>query len=321
MNRLLMRRLHIVVITVAIQAVALAAGGPALAQPASEDTASKQEQARKLFQDAEAHKRRGDEHTARGEQQEARSAYGLAAEAYSKAFELYEHPAFIYNLGQMRRLRGELRRAIRAYETYLVLDPSGAQASMARTFIAQLTLDLDAQESQPGTEPTGPDTGTGAGTTPSPADQPSHGTAGSGQDTGSGPVSSGTMDSSGVTATRPAHDADAGRGLRMAGMVTAAVGLAGLGLSVKFGLDARAADQDLSEKRPGDPWGPDDRERIQSGEDAERNMIISLSLGGAAVITGGLLYTFGVAQGSSAGLAVRPTASAGGVWVHLSGSF
>jgi tetratricopeptide (TPR) repeat protein len=322
MNRLLMRRLHIVVITVAIQAAALAAGGPALAQPASEDTASKQEQARKLFEGAEAHKRRGDEHTARGEQQEARSAYGLAAEAYSKAFELYEHPAFIYNLAQMRRLRGELRRAIRAYETYLVLDPGGAQASMARTFIAQLTLELDAEESrQPGTDPGGPDAGTGARTTPSPPDQRSRETAGSGQDTGSGPASSGAMDSPGVTSTIRARDPDAGRGLRMAGMVSAAVGLAGLGLGVKFGLDARAAEQDLSEKAPGDPWGPDDRERIQSGQDAERNMIISMSLGGAALVAGGVLYGFGVVQGSSQGLALRPTASADGVWVHLSGSF
>lgn len=309
-----------VFMAVAIQAAGQAAGAPALAQPAAETTASKQEQARKLFEDAEAHKRRGDEQAARGEQQEARSAYGLAAEAYSKAFELYEHPAFIYNLAQMRRLRGEQRRAIRAYETYLVLDPGGAQASTARSFIAQLTLELDAEASQPGPQPSMEATRPEAA--PSTPAEPAAGAPEPGQDTGNAPVSSGTMGSAGLTATTsPVRDADAGRGLRVAGLVSAAVGLAGLGLGVKFGLDARAASQELSDKPPGEPWDPSDRRRIQSGQDAERNMIISMSLGGAALVAGGVLYAFGVVQGSSAGLAVRPTASPDGIWVHLAGRF
>lgn len=317
-----MRRLHLIVIAVAILAAGLAAGGPAFAQPAAADTASKQEQARKLFDEAEGHKRRGDEHTARGEQQEARDAYGLAAEGYSKAFELYEHPAFIYNLAQMRRLRGELRRAIRAYETYLVLAPDGAQAKLARDFIAQLTLELDAQESQqgaqPGTDTTTPSETNGASTTPT---EPASGEeTAPGPDGSPAPVPSDVTGSAGLTATASPRR-DAGRGLRVAGMVSAALGLAGLGLGMKFGLDARSASQDLSEKPPGDPWDEGDRQRIQSGQDAERNMIISLSLGGAALVAGGVLYGFGVVQGASSGLAVHPTATPDGVWVHLSGHF
>lgn len=314
-----MRSLHIVVIAVA----ALAAGVPAraLAQPAGESAASKQEQARKRFEEAEAHKRRGDEHAGRGEQQEAHDAYGLAAEAYSKAFELYEHPAFIYNLAQMRRLRGEQRRAIRAYETYLVLDPGGAQAGTARTFVAQLTLALDAEESQSGpaaVDATRPNPGGGTETAPAPGEQA---TAKPGQEPGN-PQASSTMGSQELTATTsPGRDADAGRGLRVAGMVSVAVGIVGLGLGVKFGLDARAASQELSDKQPGEPWDPSDRRRVQRGEDAERNMIISMSLGGAALVAGGALYVFGVSQSSSGSLAVRPVATPDGVWVHLSGRF
>ncbi len=317
-----MRSLPMVVIAVAGLAAGLVAGVPvpALAQPAAQNTASKQDQARKRFEEAEAHKRRGDEHAARGEQQEARDAYGLAADAYSKAFELFEHPAFIYNLAQMRRLRGELRRAIRAYETYLVLDAAGAQAGTARTFIAQLTLELDAEESEPGAgDATRPDPASGTGAAPvepaSGAGQPEPG-----QDSGNTPASS-TIGSAGLTTTSPVRDANAGRGLRVAGMVSAAVGLASLGLGVKFGLDARTASQELSDKPPGEPWDPSDRRRIQSGEDAERNMIISLSLGGAALVAGGVLYFFGAAQSSSGSLAVRPTATPDGFWVHLSGHF
>jgi hypothetical protein len=320
-----MRSLHMVVITVAGLAAGLVAGVPvpALAQPAAESTASKQDQARKRFEEAEAHKRRGDEHAARGEQQEARSAYGLAAEAYSKAFELYEHPAFLYNLAQMRRLRGELRRAIRAYETYLVLDSGGAQAGTARTFIAQLTLELDAEESRPepgAVDVTRPEPASGTGTAPA---EPATGAAPvePGEDAGNAPASS-TMGSAGLTSTTsPVRDAGASRGLRVAGMVSAAVGLASLGLGVKFGLDARAASQDLSDKPPGEPWDPSDRQRIQSGQDAERNMVISMSLGGAALVAGGVLYVFGVSQRSSGSLAVRPTAMQDGFWVHLAGRF
>lgn len=317
-----MRSLPMVVIAVAGLTAGLVAGVPvpALAQPAAQNTPSKQDQARKRFEEAEAHKRRGDEHAARGEQQEARDAYGLAADAYSKAFELFEHPAFIYNLAQMRRLRGELRRAIRAYETYLVLDSGGAQAATARTFIAQLTLELDAEESEPGAvDATRPDpAGTGAAPVEpaSGAGQPEPG-----QDAGNTPPSS-PMGSAGLTSTTsPARDANAGRGMRVAGMVSAAVGLASLGLGLKFGLDARDASQELSDKPPGEPWDPSDRRRIQSGEDAERNMIISLSLGGAALVTGGVLYFFGAAQSSSGSLAVHPTAMPDGFWVHLSGHF
>ena len=314
-----MRSLHMVVIAVA----GLAAGVPvpALAQPAAESTASKQDQARKRFEEAEAHKLRGDEHAARGEQQEARTAYGLAADAYSKAFELYEHPGFIYNLAQMRRLRGELRRAIRAYETYLVLDAGGAQAGTARTFIAQLTLELDAEDSEPGAvDATRPGKASRSGAAPvEPAT--GAGDAGPGQDAGDAPASS-TMGAAGLTSTTsPVQGADAGRGLRVAGVVSAAVGLASLGLGIKFGLDARAASQELSDKPPGEPWDASDRRRIQSGEDAERNMLISMSLGGAALIAGGVLYVFGAAQSSSGSLAVRTTARPDGFWVHLSGHF
>lgn len=312
---------------VVIAVAALAAGVPAraLAQPAGESTPSKQEQARKRFEEAEAHKRRGDEHAARGEPQEARSAYGLAAEAYSKAFELYEHPAFIYNLAQMRRLRGELRRAIRAYETYLVLDPDGAQAGTARTFIAQLTLALDAEESQPepaALDATRPDPASHTEAAPVESSGPASGASepASSRSTGNAPPSPMT-EAGGLSATTSPPGAPAGRGPRVAGVVTAAVGLAGLGLGVKFGLDARAASREVSDKPPGEPWDPSDRQRIQRGEDAERNMIISLSLGGAALVTGGILYVYGASQRSSGSLAVRPTATPDGVWVHLSGRF
>jgi tetratricopeptide (TPR) repeat protein len=312
-----MRSTHLIVVA----AMMLHASMPsaALAQPVAQD----QQQARLLFDQAESHKRKGDEHAARGEQDAAREAYGQAADAYTRAFELYEHSAFIYNLAQMRRLRGERLRAIRAYETFLVLDPNGPQAATAKTFIAQLTVELDAEASKtepdprppepepdtppepapptgPTTEPVGPTTGpnsTVPGGTSSP--QPDHPLA--------------------ISDTRP--DPARGRGLRVAGMVSMAAGAVGLGLGIRFGLDARAVSLELSDKPPGEPWDDQDRRRLARGEDAERNMAIALGAGSAAVIAGGVLYAIGVASGEGERFALQPRATPDSILVHMSGTF
>ena len=309
-----MRSTHVIVIAILMLLASVPTA--ALAQPAAQD----QQQARQHFDQAESYKRKGDEHAARGEQDAAREAYGKAAEAYARAFELYEHPAFIYNLAQMRRLRGERLRAIRAYETFLVLDPNGAQAHTARSFIAQLTVELDAEASKTEPETRSPEsegaTKPGPGTSPETTPASGTGPENTSPDGASPPLADSPLQPSDTRA-----DPARGRGLRIAGMASWTVGAVGLGLGIKFGLDARSASQKLSDKPADEPWTEADRRLLADGEAAERNMIIAFGAGGAAVIAGGVLYAIGVAASEGERFALQPRATSDGFVVHLSGTF
>lgn len=321
-----MRRVHIAVIAVSL--LCTSAPGAALAQSASGPAAHDQQRARQLFDEAEAHKSQGDAHTAAGEQDQAREAYGRAADAYARAFELDARSGFIYNLAQMRRLRGERQLAIRAYETFLVLAPDSPQAGMARSFIAQLTLELDAQASRPASQSPAP----GGAPEPAPVTPPAPDGAPEPAPVTPDPAPATQPEPVATDAAPPPADTALGvsdrrsgpargRGLRIAGMAAWAAGAVGVGLGIKFGLDARAASQALADKPSGEPWNGVDRRTIARGEDAERNMAIALGAAGAVVIAGGVLYTLGVATSEGQPVAVQPGATPAGFLVQVSGSF
>ncbi|MBL0214935.1 MAG: hypothetical protein IPQ07_13750 [Myxococcales bacterium] len=83
---------------------------------------------------------------------------------------------------------------------------------------------------------------------------------------------------------------DPGRGKRMAGLAIGGVGVLGLGASVFFGLRARSAANDAESAMPGEKWNPGIQTR---GETAARNAKISLGVGTALLVTGGVLYMLG----------------------------
>ncbi|WP_428263349.1 hypothetical protein [Haliangium sp.] len=304
--------------------------GAAQVQAQAKPSAADQTEARRWFEQAEAHKQRGDELVAAGDQAGASDAYGEAAEAYTRAFELYEHPGFIYNLAQMRRLRGELRKAIRAYETYLVLSPDGAIADQARRFIAQLTIELDARESAAGASTadaadsagaTEPDAGSEVEPARGTEVEPTPGDVDTGPKQGGAapaPAEPGPADH--VVPVSEPPPAGAGRGLRIAGLATAAAGVVALGLGVKFGLDADAAGEDLSTKPPGAPWTEADRTLVSDGEAAERNMFIALGVGGAAVVAGGVMYFLGASAAAESPM-ITAAPGQGGFQVAILGRF
>jgi hypothetical protein len=201
-----------------------------------------------------------------------------------------------------------------------VLDPGGPQAPTARSFIAQLTVELDAEASKAEAETRSPASGGATepaqGTSPEPA--PATGTAPENTVTGGAsppPVNDPLKPSD--TRADPAR----GRGLRIAGLASWAAGAAGLGLGIKFGLDARAASRELSDKPADEPWSDDDRRRLADGEAAERNMIIAFGAGSAAVIAGGVLYIIGVAASEGKPYAFQPRVTPDSFVVHMSGTF
>jgi hypothetical protein len=81
-----------------------------------------------------------------------------------------------------------------------------------------------------------------------------------------------------------------GGGMKIAGIGVMGVGVVGLGVGVMFGLRARTAARDAEAIAPGGTWRPALEER---GESAEKNAKLFFAIGGAALITGGVLYFLG----------------------------
>ncbi len=213
------------------------------------------------FDLAEGHKARGDAAAAEEDTVAAERAYREAAEEYQLAFRYFPHPAFLYNLAQMQRRAGETEAAIDAYERYLKLDPNGARADEARGYLAELQAEQQAQ-AKPLAVTEGAVTSTEVIVAPPPP-----------------------------TIALERAPPQGGGGLRIGGLATAAVGGALLAVGIKYGLDARSANDEINGRREG--WLPDDPQRYADGESAESRMILFTSLGAATVAAGGVLYWLG----------------------------
>lgn len=82
------------------------------------------------------------------------------------------------------------------------------------------------------------------------------------------------------------------RRLRIAGLAAAGLGAISIGLGVKFGVDAKH-DSDAVSMQHG-PWTLADEATFNAGRAAQRDMYAAYIVGGALVVTGGVLYYLGV---------------------------
>jgi tetratricopeptide (TPR) repeat protein len=96
-----------------------------------------------------------------------------------------------------------------------------------------------------------------------------------------------------------------GRGLKTAGLVAGGVGVAAMAAGVYFGLQAQSLSTDVAEHYvPGD---------FSRGEAANRNMLVSYGIGGAALVTGGVLYYLGVQAANREAVSISVTGKSMGV--------
>ena len=68
-----------------------------------------------------------------------------AAEEFLKAYELYKDPAFFFNAGEMYRLAGNYKLAVKYFKMYLTQHPSGRVATAAKSTIRQLQTKAELQ--------------------------------------------------------------------------------------------------------------------------------------------------------------------------------
>jgi len=71
--------------------------------------------------------------------------YEQAAQEFLKAHELYEDPAFFFNAGEMYRLAGNHKLAVKYFKMYLTQHPSGRVAKAAKNTIRELQTKAELQ--------------------------------------------------------------------------------------------------------------------------------------------------------------------------------
>lgn len=287
--------------------------------------------------------RRAKVHYQQGKAYYDAKAYDLAIEEYLAAYQLMPLPELHFNVAQAYRLMGDEKKALEYYRLYLEAAPNGRAAPEAREHVKVLTEKV-IEEARKRPELLGPnggnvDTGPGPARTEPAKTEPTKTEPAKTEPTETEPAKT-----SGETATdetgagprrvalAPQPDADLvksapaggrGKGLRIAGLATAGVGLVAVGLGIKYGLDASSLSSELSDHTG--PWTQDLLDKEAQGKSANTKFIVLTGVGAVAVIGGGVLYVLGRKQAAdSAGsraLSLYPVVGPDGATVTLGGSF
>ena len=282
------------------------------------------------------------QHYVTGTQQYDLGHWDDAIREFEKAYELRPDPSFLYNLAQAYRRKGDAKRALDLYRNYLVKVPKTPQRAEIEERIKGLQKQIDDAASprpdSPGLEPTVTPPAPASGPTavpapaatpatsspqaipaltpgallpaPTPASPPAE------QPGQAAPATTGAPSPTvaDATATEPSPR---GRGLRIAGIVCGAVGVASIATGVVFGLKARS----LSNRVAGaTAFNPSDDSAGLRDEKLQWGFYIGGAVVGAA---GAALYYFGVraARTTPSGLSLAPVLGPGAAGVSAMGVF
>jgi tetratricopeptide (TPR) repeat protein len=223
---------------------------------------------------------------------------------YQAALDLTGEPLMIFNIALANDRAGRAELALAGYKKYLDLAPTGQIADEARDSVARLSPIVDKIAADRAASAARAAEAEAAASAARKAEADRQATAAA------------------ARAARAARAADADRAdarasrLRWLALGAGVVGVAGVGVGVKFGLDARSASQFISDHRGN--WTDDVLARDAEGRSAETKMIIFTSVGGAALVGGGILYLM---SRSARGNAERMRLDVGPGTVALTGRF
>lgn len=193
--------------------------------------------------------------------------YSEAVEEYQKAYEIGGDPAMLYNVAQSYRLADQLTEALRFYRRYLQRSPNARNREDVERKITDLEKTVEERRKAAAVVTPPVVTPPPAVPTPPPPTEV------------------------------PVND-EGSDGLRVAGIVVASVGAAGLIAAAVTGKLAADKGEDLTEaSMKGRVFDPD---LESSGKTLNTVAIVSAIAGGAAVVTGAILLIVSASGGSGA---------------------
>lgn len=222
-------------------------------------------------------------------------AYDEAVTEYSLAYRLHDDPALLYNIAQAHRLAGHTAEAVRFYRMFLVRNPKAPNRDEVELKISELQKLIDQQQR---TEHLPPDQTRPPGST-TPAPQPV-------------PPSTEATPPSSTPATTPAAapaattetEARPGRTKKIAGLVTAGVGVAAVVVGAAFGGLAAKASDDLTKLDQN--MQTFDPSKQSSGKTDQLLEGVFLGVGGAAIVAGVVVYVLGHREAKASRVAMTP---------------
>jgi tetratricopeptide (TPR) repeat protein len=183
---------------------------------------------------------------------------------YTEAYRLKDDPAILYNLGQAHRLADHPAEALHFYKMYLTKVPGAPNHAEVESKIESLQSQVELRKVEH------PPAVVVAAPAPVPA-----------VTSPVAPAPSRAVES---------RSAPPGRTKKIAGIVTGAVGVGLLGGGIALAALAKSAGDDLTRQAEGGTFSYDDEQR------GKRDQLLSslfLAVGGAAVVTGVVLYVIG----------------------------
>ena len=108
----------------------------------------------------------------------------------------------------------------------------------------------------------------------------------------------------------------------VAGIATGAAGLTSLAIGLYYGFEARSISNQISNHASNEAWPSDIQSLEARGERYERNQNRFMIVGGAALVTAGILYFTGRSERlASEKMVVAPTVTDGGAGISFARGF
>lgn len=224
------------------------------------------------------------EHYLKGTKAFDLGSYEEAVTEYMAAYRAKDDPALLYNIAQAHRLAGHASEALRFYKTYLARTPRVVNRAEVETKIAELQKAVDQQKKTQNNLP--PDQPIKPPVTPSPIDE---------TPAKPEPVPSPVVVQPPAATTKPI-DLNAGRTKRIAGIATAAVGVACLATGIAFSLLAKSLSDELT-ALDHTKMGTFDNGKDQTGHTDDILGGVFLGIGAAAVVAGATVLALGIKDG------------------------
>jgi tetratricopeptide (TPR) repeat protein len=204
-----------------------------------------------------------------------------AVREFEAAYDADDSAAYLFNIAQAYRRGHNETKALELYKTYLRKAPDAADRASVESIIAEIEKTISETAPPPA-----------AAAPPAPAPAPAAVPA---------PAPAPRV----AVPSPPIEQEHPGRGLKIAGITTAAVGLAACGVGIAFAFQAKSKD-DQSGSSP--VYNP----QLEKDADSARTMAyVFFGVGGAAVVAGAILAIVGwTSHGSAAaGSGAPPVAS------------